>query len=274
LQPQQARLARRAADLDAALSAEQQRRLHAAKLRRTLSRLDADAASRRRSGSGAGGDGGDAGVDRPAGASSRAFSYYSLQPAQQAMLAAVLRRDDAALERDDPFDPHSLLLGATDDGGAPGGGGGGTRADDAASQQPEGVAAGSQSASRSITPRAAGADAMRSQLQPGLRGSMALAALFAQPQRRPGTTGSRSASCDQGGSVVSPSAARCSRLAEIDEQLGAIEAERARRAHEQREQGADAARVLRTGPSGACGWWRAEPRDTSMPCGTTPPRER
>jgi hypothetical protein len=43
------------------------------------------------------------------------FSYYRLKPQEEQLLAAVLSRDDSALEADNPFDPMLLSLDDLDD---------------------------------------------------------------------------------------------------------------------------------------------------------------
>ncbi|KAF8055913.1 hypothetical protein HT031_006552 [Scenedesmus sp. PABB004] len=88
------RLARRAAQLDAALERERGRRLHAARLLRALAKLD-------EAGDGAAGAG---------SGPSRGGSHYRLAPADEALLAAVLRRDDATLAAEDPFDASAACL--------------------------------------------------------------------------------------------------------------------------------------------------------------------
>jgi hypothetical protein len=43
------------------------------------------------------------------------YSYYKLQPQEEQLLAAVLDRDDAALEQHNPFDASTACLDADDD---------------------------------------------------------------------------------------------------------------------------------------------------------------
>ncbi|GBF99332.1 hypothetical protein Rsub_11744 [Raphidocelis subcapitata] len=75
-----ARIERRGAQLDALLAAERRKREHAARLVRALHGLDAAA-----------------GAQHP-------NTYYRLSSEEEALLRCVLRRDDGALEADNPFD--------------------------------------------------------------------------------------------------------------------------------------------------------------------------
>eukprot|EP00775_Hariotina_reticulata_P012141 gene12141-12279_t len=88
------RLARRAAELDEALAKERQRRLHAGRLLRALAKMDDQGASDLLIG----------------GKGASSFSYYKLQPREEQLLAAVLSRDEASLEADNPFDASTACL--------------------------------------------------------------------------------------------------------------------------------------------------------------------
>ncbi|WIA40445.1 hypothetical protein OEZ86_013802 [Tetradesmus obliquus] len=86
------RLAARAAQLDEALARERQKRLHAARLLRALHKLDEQQQA-------------DDALLLPGPCKGLStYSYYKLQPQEEQLLAAVLGRDDAALEQHNPFD--------------------------------------------------------------------------------------------------------------------------------------------------------------------------
>eukprot|EP00878_Enallax_costatus_P043967 GHUV01052093.1.p1 GENE.GHUV01052093.1~~GHUV01052093.1.p1 ORF type:complete len:581 (+),score=258.09 GHUV01052093.1:198-1940(+) len=82
------RMDTRAQQLEEGLNKERQKRLHAARLLRALRKLD---------------EGDD-------GKGLNSYSYYQLQREEQQLLAAVLSRDDAVLEQQNPFDASKAAL--------------------------------------------------------------------------------------------------------------------------------------------------------------------
>jgi hypothetical protein len=167
----------------------------------------------------------------------RSFSCYRLKPQEEQLLAAVLSRDDAALEADNPFDPALLNLDELEDSAYPTGpdqlGMGSARPSACSETLP--ASSGAASAQHSTGSEQALADAGPTSgvIEGGAEGPAA-----AQVGSEPRASGSDSSGCvSRLGSCLSgsvwdlmrPSTALKGRrlsLVEIDAQLEALQAEK------------------------------------------------